>query len=73
MSDKPEDITAFPVNNHAELLSEGMTLRDYFAGKALNGIYSSATAPLKTRKEDSFADAKLAYQVADEMLKARQS
>ena len=48
--------------------SNGMTLRDYFAAKVLNGLLSdpecdSGTAELL---------AKMSYQVADAMLKARE-
>lgn len=45
----------------------GMTLRDYFAAKAMQGLLSSeVNAPL-----DQFAD--YAYQMADQMLKARET
>jgi hypothetical protein len=44
---------------------EGMTLRDYFAAKAMQ--------TLLTCKDSSFAqDAEDAYVMADEMLKARE-
>lgn len=46
----------------------GMTLRDYFAAKAMHAMIASGTVPtgimLDTAKE--------AYQMADEMLKARE-
>lgn len=49
--------------------SNGMTLRDYFAAKAMQGIFASGNLP------NSVTDEKLAataYEVADAMLKARE-
>ncbi len=50
----------------------GMTLRDYFAAKAMQGLVERVGHPTETRKGVSFemvaADA---YAVADAMLKAR--
>ncbi len=45
----------------------GMTLRDYFAAKAIEGLiaYKSEDAPLKKM-------ANTAYKIADAMLKARE-
>jgi hypothetical protein len=57
---------AFPVPDiDGGKVCEGMTLRDYFAAKALQGILNDA---------DVFWDkaAPLAYQYADAMLKARE-
>ena len=49
--------------------SDGMTLRDYFAAKAMQGMYANGSFPtgimLDTAKE--------AYEMADAMLKARES
>jgi hypothetical protein len=47
-------------------LSHGMTLRDYFAAKAMQGYIVGTEQP----KVDHLA--KVAYQMADAMLKARQ-
>jgi len=66
---------AFPQSNdrvvHALSVanSSGMTLRDYFAAKAMQGITStlSGTAPVLY---DAIADD--AYTIADAMLKARE-
>lgn len=44
----------------------GMTLRDYFAAKAMQGIIASATAPLS-------AAPKMAYEIADKMLQERKN
>jgi hypothetical protein len=52
---------AFPNNR-----SEGMTLRDYFAAKALQGMMSD-----HTRDNSAKEIADYAYQLADAMMKAR--
>ena len=61
---------AFPsIVDDGETMSwdRGMTLRDYFAAKAMQGLLSSDVyAPV-----EKFA--KQAYVMADEMLKARES
>jgi hypothetical protein len=56
---------AFP---HGQLRDEynGMTLRDYFAAKALQGIMVD---PMMTMSADKIAD--WAYEMADAMLEAR--
>ena len=61
-----KDIPAFPVNPDINITLEprwaGMTLRDYFAAKAMQAL-------MPTNYIDS--NAKVAYQMADAMLKAR--
>ena len=50
----------------------GMTLRDYFAAKAMQGLLSSPRAPLGGKEDvTDLLIAKLAYVTADAMLKAR--
>ena len=50
----------------------GMTLRDYFAAKALQGMISTAGAPCLFGLEGGEHDtAKAAYKIADAMLAAR--
>lgn len=61
MNDKPQ---AFP-----DLFSTGMTLRDYFAAKALQGLLAADTGFTMY----SAKIAELAYEQADAMLKARKS
>jgi hypothetical protein len=46
-----------------------MTLRDYFAAKAMQGIISSGNLPKSVQNEEI---AHAAYQSADAMLKARE-
>ena len=60
--------TAFPWT-HDNVTCTGMTLRDYFAAKAMEGMYAKGSFPtgimLDTAKE--------AYEMADAMLKAREA
>lgn len=61
---------AFPTENARQTGSnswheEGMTLRDYFAAKAMQGMSDSGCS--------NAAIAKCAYEMADEMLKAREA
>jgi hypothetical protein len=61
---------AFPVG--LEAFGEdkvGMTLRDYFAAKAIQGIMASGIYPTGIM----FDTAKEAYEMADAMLKAREA
>jgi hypothetical protein len=54
-----------PFSGTTQYAQDGMTLRDYFAAKAMQGLLASeVNAPLKTF-------AKQAYAVADAMLEAR--
>lgn len=73
---------AFPVQGHAvdatgaycgDVVSEtGMTLRDYFAANAMQGIFSNAKLVDVSERADvtKWVSAR-AYQVADAMLAAR--
>lgn len=65
---------AFPTDNEHQTgphtyHSEGMTLRDYFAAKALTGIIASSP---NAGSEHIPVAAKTAYAIADAMLKARE-
>jgi hypothetical protein len=57
---------AFPLSTDAIFDNEGMTLRDYFAAKAMQGMLA---CEMLRATEQEFADR--AYKVADAMLKAR--
>jgi hypothetical protein len=60
---------AFPVPNDANVnQQEGMTLRDYFAAKAMQAMLSSPNCPMSWTDEML---AKQAYMTADTMLKER--
>jgi hypothetical protein len=55
--------TAFPFAD----VTKGMTLRDYFAAKAMQGLYASSYSA------ESYATiSEMAYNQADSMLKARE-
>ena len=56
---------AFAVAELANITWEGMTLRDYFAAKAMQGLVSNG-------ETDSPMISKAAYIIADHMLKARE-
>ena len=57
-----------------ELTDPGMTLRDYFAAKALPAIKPPNPATRAYLQVDEFhAYASVAYQMADAMLKARKA
>jgi len=53
-----------------EIDQNGMTLRDYFAAKAMQGICNSRSH--SELKGHAIASAKVAYEMADAMLKARE-
>jgi hypothetical protein len=61
---------AFPNVTPTRIYAEGMTLRDYFAAKAMQGLIGSplceASFSVNKKAED-------AYLIADAMLKARQA
>jgi hypothetical protein len=70
MSDKNGGL-AFPTEGvvcRDGILYEGMTLRDYFAAKAMLGIMSD---PSEVQSYTNEQLAQWAYQVADAMIKAR--
>jgi hypothetical protein len=83
MEEEAEDGgSAFPSRNRwdspqesFDLLSPGMTLRDYFAGQALAGIcyeYFSNDFNTGSAKADMSQAAHCAYLIADEMIAKRQ-
>ena len=57
-----EPPTAFPWT-HDNMTCTGMTLRDYFAAKAMQGILYVGLEPVETAKH--------AYEMADAMMAAR--
>lgn len=88
MTDKPENPQAFPGRKWTpdnQDVNEGMTLRDYFAAAALQGILANPSSidfesNYKLNKADGwFTEGKFegfsdfSYQLSDAMLKARQS
>jgi len=67
MSDKNTGGPAFPYGT----AYAGMTLRDYFAAKAMQGILVATVTPITVWSQDDVAET--AYNMADAMLKARQA
>jgi hypothetical protein len=61
---------AFPIEINSEMTCLGMTLRDYFAAKAMLAMLAHPNSS-DTAGPESFATA--AYTMADAMLKARQA
>jgi hypothetical protein len=65
-----KDIPAFPAMHYDLADNEhGLTMRDYFAAKAMQGICNSRSH--SELKGHAIASAKVAYEMADAMLKAR--
>jgi hypothetical protein len=62
---------AFPCEQQTNWTSAGMTLRDYAAIKAMQGILTATFTPNTVWSQDEAAEA--AYNVADAMLKARKA
>ena len=63
-----DNTPAFPVSGDwSQIKDKGMTLRDYFAAKAMQGMLSENSGIRYPTDEL----AKFAYAVADEMMKAR--
>lgn len=64
---------AFPVPNDANVNDqEGMTLRDYFAAKAMQGMLANPNqdyAPLTVKAQEAVVAG--AYEMADAMIKTR--
>jgi hypothetical protein len=74
--DRNDGGPAFPVTNNAMNADRGMTLRDYFAAKAMQALVSGDLADLADKDgvegEPVVAYlARTAYHIADAMLAAR--
>lgn len=76
MTTKDTSGGAFPFSPNdqstAHMATNGMSLRDWFAGQALAGMCGHPQALSKTGQADLLADARLMYQFADAMMAARQ-
>ena len=68
MSNTNKGGSAFPWTGAGE---EGMTLRDYFAAKAMHGILAG-DHPITHERNPLTTVAKVSYDQADAMLKARE-
>jgi hypothetical protein len=58
--------------SHIMTVYGGMTLRDYFAAKAMQGWLTTYTGDVTCFMVSTTAVAKFSYQMADAMLKARE-
>ena len=69
-----KDIPAFPTEN---IVYKGMTLRDYFAAKAMQALiqFEDKALPYESRNTKDFDDrvSYQAYRYADAMMKAREA
>ena len=72
MMNKETGGPAFPATNHYGHKLTGMTLRDYFAAKAMQGWLSTYGDDVPQQAVLPENIAMLAYQIADAMLKARE-
>lgn len=66
-----KNIPAFPTyyGGYAKCDADGMTLRDYFAAKAMQGMLAACTG---WSEQEQTRLAKCSYMMADEMLKRRE-
>jgi hypothetical protein len=68
---------AFPCgleSGHLEPLNHGMSLRDYFAAKAMQGIWTNTDLLAQLPPGGaSKAVARMAYEMADAMIEAREA
>ena len=75
MSAKHDGGPAFPYSIHEDMnLSEvcrGITKRDWFAAMAMNGIFSNPET-VRHGQDSPSNVCQIAYEIADEMLKARE-
>lgn len=76
MSNSNDGGSAFPMplgNEQVDPSCAGMSLRDYFAGKAVNGILAGVLADGSTLDADGLRSSAIAaYQVADAMISERE-
>ena len=67
------DFDAFPVNVYEGHTKDGMKLRDYFAAKAMERVTFAGHPRIKEPDEGwMLRDAKICYEIADAMMKARE-
>ena len=67
---KTKNIAAFPLKHSEDKFNPGMTLRDYFAGQIITGVLSNT--PLWNDITTLQQSADFAYEIADDLLIARQ-
>lgn len=70
---KPKNPNAFPIEYQDGEFQTGMTLRDYFAAKAMQGVIASTQGiGLEVNEKHIKIVVKKAYMYADAMLKERE-
>lgn len=71
---KPQNPNAFPIEYQNGEFQAGMTLRDYFASYALNGLMSSYHGAGALYEHVKYPKnlAKISYDLADAMLRERE-
>jgi hypothetical protein len=67
---KTKNIAAFPLKHSEDKFNPGMTLRDYFAGQAIAVVISNPSLWRDINTLQQSAD--FAYEIADDLLIARQ-
>jgi hypothetical protein len=73
MENKPPNPNAFPLDAGSSL-QRGMSLRDYFANSAMQGLMSMENKGTYGTLEECYQKiAETSYAIADAMLKERQS
>jgi hypothetical protein len=66
------DEQAFPAaGSERNRYMPGMSLRDWFAGMAMHGAVWTRSTPTKADYRDYVTTARVCYQIADALLKAR--
>jgi hypothetical protein len=74
MTTKPNGGPTFPIVSGDDVLSDGMTLRQYYAGQALMGIANTISPSDLRSLADGITGGKLiaraAFQIADAMIEA---
>lgn len=70
--EKPENPQAFPVSTIDGHTNDGMTLRDYFAAKIIQGMVATDMKASVDGDYVALTQCKTAYVIADSMLKARE-
>ena len=71
---KPSNQPAFPNGKQIQICEQGMTLRDYFAAKAMQGICADGHTfwDNSSIQGDPLNIAILSFKIADAMLKQRE-
>jgi hypothetical protein len=68
-----KNFAAFPVQRYDGSWIDGMALRDYFAAKAMKRVTFAGHPRIKEPDEGwMLRDAKICYEIADAMMKARE-